>query len=52
MKSNRIIAVVGAIAVNLLIVGFLTFWTVIARDPSALPAVAAVHHITAMFALI
>lgn len=43
MKTSRVIAFASSVAVNLLILGFLTFWVVPAADIAKLPAVAAVH---------
>jgi hypothetical protein len=41
MKTSRVIALATSVAVNLLIVGFLTLWVVPIADIARLPAVGA-----------
>lgn len=43
MNTSRVLALTSSVAVNLLILGFLTFWVVPVADIAKLPAVAAVH---------
>ena len=43
MKKSRVIAWVTSVTVNLLILGFLTFWVMPVADIAKLPAIAAVH---------